>query len=137
MTQRNAQSRSRTDAMLKSALGPEICDALVDPAVVEIMQNPNGELWIERAGIGRESQGFVLAPEKAERIIRLIASLSDFDVTREHPIVSAELPIGGQRFEGVMPPVALQPSFAIRVPCLLYTSPSPRDRTRSRMPSSA
>ena len=27
---------------------------------------------------------------------------------------------------------------AVRVwPCLLYTSPSPRDRTRSRMPSSA
>ena len=23
------------------------------------------------------------------------------------------------------------------MPCLLYTSPSPRDRTRSRMPSSA
>src|SRR5665811_1648598 len=27
-------------------------------------------------------------------------------------------------------------TFAERVPCLLYTSPSPRDRTRSRMPSS-
>ena len=27
-------------------------------------------------------------------------------------------------------------SFEI-YPCLLYTSPSPRDRTRSRMPSSA
>ena len=26
---------------------------------------------------------------------------------------------------------------AIRGACLLYTSPSPRDRTRSRMPSSA
>jgi len=26
---------------------------------------------------------------------------------------------------------------AKRIPCLLYTSPSPRDRTRSRMPSSA
>ena len=24
-----------------------------------------------------------------------------------------------------------------KMPCLLYTSPSPRDRTRSRMPSSA
>ena len=24
-----------------------------------------------------------------------------------------------------------------QTPCLLYTSPSPRDRTRSRMPSSA
>ena len=27
--------------------------------------------------------------------------------------------------------------IAIPIPCLLYTSPSPRDRTRSRMPSSA
>ena len=27
--------------------------------------------------------------------------------------------------------------FAKRAACLLYTSPSPRDRTRSRMPSSA
>ena len=26
---------------------------------------------------------------------------------------------------------------AVRKACLLYTSPSPRDRTRSRMPSSA
>ena len=28
-------------------------------------------------------------------------------------------------------------ALALFVPCLLYTSPSPRDRTRSRMPSSA
>src|SRR5674476_185938 len=27
--------------------------------------------------------------------------------------------------------------FAIVIPCLLYTSPSPRDRQKSRMPSSA
>ena len=27
--------------------------------------------------------------------------------------------------------------FALKMICLLYTSPSPRDRTRSRMPSSA
>ena len=27
--------------------------------------------------------------------------------------------------------------FSMYIPCLLYTSPSPRDRTRSRMPSSA
>ena len=29
------------------------------------------------------------------------------------------------------------PAQAKRLACLLYTSPSPRDRTRSRMPSSA
>ena len=28
-------------------------------------------------------------------------------------------------------------SFADPTPCLLYTSPSPRDRQKSRMPSSA
>ena len=28
-------------------------------------------------------------------------------------------------------------SYVKKYPCLLYTSPSPRDRTRSRMPSSA
>ena len=30
-----------------------------------------------------------------------------------------------------------QSTFGKRYLCLLYTSPSPRDRTRSRMPSSA
>ena len=29
------------------------------------------------------------------------------------------------------------PLFKLDTSCLLYTSPSPRDRTRSRMPSSA
>ena len=31
----------------------------------------------------------------------------------------------------------LKANLAQSKPCLLYTSPSPRDRTRSRMPSSA
>ena len=34
-------------------------------------------------------------------------------------------------------PVTGQPDFAHLVVCLLYTSPSPRDATLSRMPSSA
>ena len=29
------------------------------------------------------------------------------------------------------------PEIKVKLACLLYTSPSPRDRTRSRMPSSA
>ena len=39
-----------------------------------------------------------------------------------------------QRFESTRRPHPLQGGDRI---CLLYTSPSPRDRTRSRMPSSA
>ena len=34
-------------------------------------------------------------------------------------------------------PVGGQMLFAFGVPCLLYTSPSPRDLSTSRMPSSA
>ena len=33
--------------------------------------------------------------------------------------------------------VRMAQDFSLRYICLLYTSPSPRDRTRSRMPSSA
>jgi type IV secretion system protein VirB11 len=38
------------------------------------------------------------------------------EVTDKAPIVSAELPDTGERFEGVMPPVATAPCFAIREP---------------------
>ena len=41
---------------------------------------------------------------------------------------------GGGAFEGPSGPSYLKPGT---LTCLLYTSPSPRDRTRSRMPSSA
>ena len=109
-----SESRSRTDAMLRTAFGAVICEALSDPSVVEIMQNPDGSLWVERSGEGRRCVGKVVKPDQAERIVRLVASLSGFDVTREQPIVSAELPIGGQRFEGLLPPVVTAPSFAIR-----------------------
>ena len=56
--------------------------------------------------------------------------------------------IGGQAvLEGIMMKNQDRYAVAVRKPdgeifvqtetCLLYTSPSPRDRTRSRMPSSA
>ena len=38
---------------------------------------------------------------------------------------------------GCVPSKALITFSNQRKPCLLYTSPSPRDRTRARMPSSA
>ena len=44
-----------------------------------------------------------------------------------------DIPVGPGRGSGAGSLVA----WCLSITCLLYTSPSPRDRTRSRMPSSA
>ena len=113
---RDALSQTRTRAMLVTALGTEIVAALNDPAVVEIMINPDGRLWIERHGPGRTESGLIVTAGDVERVIRLVASHMGRRVDAASPIVSAELPIGGERFEGVLPPVAPGPCFSIRKP---------------------
>ena len=95
-----ATTTDRTLAMLRTALGPVITQALDDPKVVEIMLNPDGRLWLDKLGVGRFDTDSVLTPDEGERVVRLVASHINQD-------------------------------------CLLYTSPSPRDRQKSRMPSSA
>ena len=113
---REAQSLSRTRDMLATAFGPVIMAALADAQVVEIMVNPDGRLWIERHGAGRTACGAVLARAQVERVIRLVATHMRRDATADAPLVSAELPMGGERFEGVLPPVAPGPCFSIRKP---------------------
>ena len=51
--------------------------------------------------------------------------------------VKGEVLIGNGESEDLLFKVRTHGNFTEYVPCLLYTSPSPRDRTRSRMPSSA
>ena len=108
-------AEERRRAMLKTAMGPAINEALGDPAVIEVMVNPDGRLWIDRLGEGRSDAGLRVHPSETERIIRLVASHVRAEVHADNPIVSAELP-SGERFEGVLPPVALAPCFAIRKP---------------------
>ena len=58
-------------------------------------------------------------------------------VKSDYPLVAEFLKsyYQGQEYEGG--PIDLINNIDQYVNCLLYTSPSPRDRTRSRMPSSA
>ncbi len=119
MTHPEADDRRR--AMLRTAMGPAIAAALADPAVIEVMVNPDGSLRLDRLGEGRVETGLSLAPAEAERIIRLVASHVRVEAHANNPIVSAELP-SGERFEGLLPPVALAPCFAIRKPAAkIYT----------------
>jgi type IV secretion system protein VirB11 len=108
-------SEERRRAMLKTAMGPVIAQALGDPTVIEVMVNPDGKLWIDRLGEGRGNIGVRIHPSETERIIRLVASHVRAEVHADNPIVSAELP-SGERFEGLLPPVATGPCFAIRKP---------------------
>ena len=104
--------------MLRSALGASIAAWLEDPAVVEVMLNPDGRLWIDRLGEGVSDTGERLAAADGERIIRLVAHHVGVEVHARAPRVSAELPETGERFEGLLPPVVAAPAFAIRKPAV-------------------
>ncbi|GJL96136.1 MAG: P-type conjugative transfer ATPase TrbB [Hyphococcus sp.] len=108
--------KERLSGMLQTALGDNIIAALSDPSVVEVMVNPDGALWIERHGSGREKTFTQLSPDETERVIRLVASHIGYSCDADHPIVSAELPETGERFEGVIPPISEAPCFSIRKP---------------------
>ena len=115
------EANSRRRQMLRTAFGPTIAAALADPTVLEVMLNPDGRLWIDRTTDGRKDTGERILAVEAERIIRLVAAHMRREVNDAAPIVSAELPESGERFEGVMPPVVLAPCFSIRKPAeVLY-----------------
>jgi type IV secretion system protein TrbB len=109
-----ATSLDRRIRMLRTAMGPAIARALEDPEVVEVLLNPDGSLWLDRLGTGRAPTGLTITPADAERIIRLVAAHVHAEVHAGMPILSAELPETGERFEGVLPPVVRAPAFAIR-----------------------
>ncbi|MGE4483241.1 P-type conjugative transfer ATPase TrbB [Acidocella sp.] len=104
--------------MLRTALGPAIARFLEDPAIVEVMLNPDGKLWIDRLSDGLADTGEYLSPADGERIVRLVAHHVGTEVHAGAPRVSAELPETGERFEGLLPPVVAAPSFAIRKPAV-------------------
>ncbi|WP_183191952.1 P-type conjugative transfer ATPase TrbB [Ancylobacter tetraedralis] len=109
---------ARGARMLRTALGPAIARHLEDPAVVEVMLNPDGRLWIDRLSEGLSDTGERLLPADGERIVRLVAHHVGAEVHAGAPRVSAELPETGERFEGLLPPVVAAPTFAIRKPAV-------------------
>src|SRR5579871_84475 len=111
-----ASDPARGLAMLATALGETVGALLAAPQTIEVIANPDGEVLVESLGVGRRAIGHRLSPTEVERVIRLVATLSGAEATRAKPIVSAELPPRGERFEGILPPVSRAPCFAIRKP---------------------
>jgi type IV secretion system protein VirB11 len=99
---------------LRHALGADVLAALTDPQVVEILVNPDGRLVLDRVKVGRRDTGLFLETEARERVVRLVADYVGDPVTRENPRLSGVLPVTGERFQGVLPPVTAAPAFSIR-----------------------
>ncbi|MFZ5703948.1 P-type conjugative transfer ATPase TrbB [Nitrobacter sp.] len=117
-THHRPEASQRGARMLRTALGPAIARLLEDPAVVEVMLNPDGRIWIDRLSEGLADTGETLSPADGERIVRLVAHHVGAEVHARAPRVSAELPETGERFEGLLPPVVAAPAFAIRKPAV-------------------
>ena len=104
----------RLTQMLATALGDTAGQLLLDESIAEIMLNPDGSLWIDRLGEGRSYTGFTMSPADAERVIFIVASSIGAACNRETPLLSAELPVTGSRFQGILPPIVARPVFSIR-----------------------
>lgn len=105
--------RRRGIEKLERELGPVVMAALRNPNVIEIMLNPDGKLWVEAFGAGKQVVGHMLSGQ-ASGIVATTAALLGTVVTSNHPQLEGELPIDGSRFTALIPPVVAAPSFTIR-----------------------
>jgi len=144
--------------VLEDETPPRLTGVVIDGKLTELA----GE--IDLGGLAEAPKGIVfeiadeqnpLDPRSARITLADVVSAADVDTSRLGPpeqrgsftVSLADLPPGA--YAGHVEVADLSPQgnvaripisfsiFGIQVSCLLYTSPSPRDRTRSRMPSSA
>ena len=77
-------------------------------------------------------------PDYMELTCDIVAWICDY--CSKHSIKSLVVGVSGGIDSAVSSTLAAKtglPVYAVGMPCLLYTSPSPRDQRGSRMPSSA
>ena len=106
-------------------------DGAVDVLLVN-PPSPDGGVWIRtQHRVGRRSREEMVWPQVS--LAQLAAMLEGGASFRIVDAIAERLT--WEQFETVVR--AAMPRVYLTQVCLLYTSPSPRDRTRSRMPSSA
>jgi len=111
----NDESRLRLSAMIRSNCGPVILAALDDPQVIEVMANPDGRIWLDRAGVGMVDTGARLSPAAVGAILSTTASMLNTTITRDRPFLEGEFPLDGSRLSALLPPiVGPNASFALR-----------------------
>jgi P-type conjugative transfer ATPase TrbB len=116
------EQQQRLHEKLRRELGPVVLAALDDGDVTEVMLNPDGVLWTESQRGGMRQTSERMSAIQAENLIGTVAAMLGTVVNAASPIVEGELPLDGNRFEGILPPVSTAPVFVIRKrPPLIYT----------------
>ncbi len=98
---------------LRREFGPEVVGWLTNGNVIEIMANPDGRVWLDTLSQGLVDTGVVLTSTQIDMAIGTVAAYYGRVVNDASPRLQAELPLGGQRFQGVRPPLS-PPLFVIR-----------------------
>ncbi len=70
-------------------------------------------MWIDTLSKGRKKTGIRISYDDSLRINTLVAGAVGTEINMKTPRVKAELPIGGSRFQGEIPPVVQNPTFNI------------------------
>ena len=89
---------------------------LDEARVIEIMLNPDGRVWVDRAGEGMAVTETVISSAEAEAFLRFVAAESRATLTDDTPAMAGTLPHWDARVQGFIPPVVSRPTFAIRKP---------------------
>lgn len=108
-----SEQARRLNDKLRRELGDVILAQLDDPAVTEIMLNPDGVLWSDRRGAGMCPIG-TMTRSRAMNLIGTVAGMLGVEARAETPFVQGELPLDGSRFQAEIPPVVTRPAFNIR-----------------------
>ena len=66
-----SETETRRTAMLRTAFDGPVGAALAAPDTIEILANPDGSVWVEKAGFGLQRAAETLGRAERERIIRL------------------------------------------------------------------
>jgi len=99
---------------LHASMGSDIVGYLRDPDVIEVMLNPDGKIFVDTLSKGKYNSGKTMNPIDAHKIISIVADYMSLPLDRKNPILSGSIPETGERFQGQIPPIVKNPSFAIR-----------------------
>jgi Flp pilus assembly CpaF family ATPase len=107
--------RDHITRSLREDVGPDVLALLADPQVIDVHANPDGWVWIDTLK-GRKSTDIHLTSERIEETVRHVASFHNRVCNEDFPSLRAVFPLGGERFQGGVPPIAA-PHFTIRSIC--------------------